>query len=439
MVLKKFTRRTNGHASTSSSSVPDDDDTSSYSGGAVNGYCQKIQQKVSVIETVAASLHDSRASTREAALASLIGVLEGFLPAVYVGWWYGDEILGRCYVSIKKGLAKEARLALRAVALLAVTLGPCDASKKIMPETYPLVSQILEFSPDTSLVLAALECLAAVAFVDVGADDAEECMMALWEVICPTDPKVAGAANKTNPKVLVAAVFAWTLFLTTTRAWKKVSPGALRATAAYLASLLYSDSRAIRIAAGEALAVSIELKLLTRNKNTDMIFSDIEARASDLANEAARRCGDKTNFLEQIDLFKKITSFLAGGKPPEESVRISSAHYGLLTTSTWTEMIRLKFLRRFLGSGFQHHLQGKGLIWQEFVIKDDEITGKLSAPRSKRSLKKDTRIAKELNGGVSMERKEKNLQMIKNSQERQRREKKDRQMAYDMKYGSSDL
>ncbi|EAZ22256.1 hypothetical protein OsJ_05911 [Oryza sativa Japonica Group] len=202
--------------------------------------------------------------------------------------------------------------------------------------------------------------------------------------------------------------------------------------------------REVRMAAGEALAVAIEMKLFTE-KNNGALFSKMEARASDLANDAAGAGVDKTNFVEQKELFKDITTFLAGGKPPVISVRTSSSNYGLLTTSTWTDNVRLNFLRRFLAGGFLHHLQGKGLMGQVFVIDDDEVTGKLSAARSKRSLMKDTRIVKELNGGrgggggAMDEKKEKKQEMIKNSLEKKRTVKKERLIAHELKHGSSDL
>uniref|UniRef100_A0A0E0JXD6 Interferon-related developmental regulator N-terminal domain-containing protein n=1 Tax=Oryza punctata TaxID=4537 RepID=A0A0E0JXD6_ORYPU len=435
MVLGKFIRRSNGHAS--SSPVLDDEDTSSSACGGMSIYYQKINQRVAVLEKVAVSLHESRASTREAALASLVGALEGFVPAHLIGWHHRGEILRGCCASIKKGAAKEARLALRAAALLAVTLGPGSkrrimpsetydplepgpGSKKIMAETFPLVSRIVEVSTDASLLIAALESLAVVAFVDVAAenmDDTEACMKALWGLIRPsTGPKVGGEARKTSPHVLAAAVSAWTLVLTTTDGWKKKnkassSPAAWRDAAAHLASLLHSDSRAVRMAAGEALTVTIEMKLLTRDSNGALI-STVAARAAELANEAAGAGVGKANFVEQKELFKNITTFLAGGKAPVSSVRTSSSNHGRLTTSTWTDIVRLNFVRRFLGGGFMPHLEGKGvmgekapLIGQVFVVKEDDM---------------------------AMDEKEKKV-------EKQRALKKERLITSDRKHGSSDV
>uniref|UniRef100_A0A0D3H1M8 Interferon-related developmental regulator N-terminal domain-containing protein n=1 Tax=Oryza barthii TaxID=65489 RepID=A0A0D3H1M8_9ORYZ len=378
------------------------------SGGGMSIYYQKINQRVAVLEKVAVSVHESRASTREAALASLVGALEGFVPAHFIGWHLRGEIVRGCCASIKKGAAKEARLALRAVALLAVTLGP-GSKRRILPaETR---------QPTRPLVIVALESLAVVAFVDVAAenmDDTEACMKALWGLIRPsTGPKLAGAARKTSPHVLAAAVSAWTLVLTTTDGWKKKkaaasSPAAWRDTAAHLASLLHSDSRAVRMAAGEALAVTIEMKLLTRDSNGALI-SGVAARASELANEAAGAGVGKANFVEQKELFKSITTFLAGGKAPASSVRASSSHHGRLTASTWTDIVRLNFLRRFLGGGFLPHLQGKVLMGEEapligqvFVVKEDDMAmDHKKKVEKQRTLNRERQIVSDLKHGSS--------------------------------------
>ncbi|EAZ43168.1 hypothetical protein OsJ_27760 [Oryza sativa Japonica Group] len=435
MVLGKSIRRSNGHAS-SSSSILDGDDTSSASGGGMSIYYQKINQRVAVLEKVAVSVHESRASTREAALASLVGALEGFVPAHFIGWHLRGEIVRGCCASIKKGAAaKEARLALRAVALLAVTLGPGSkrrilpaetynplepgpGSKKIMADTFPLVSRILEVSTDAPLVIAALESLAVVAFVDVAAenmDDTEACMKALWGLIRPsTGPKGRRRGEEDEPSCPGRRrVGVGTLVLTTTDGWKKKnaaasSPAAWRDTAAHLASLLHSDSRAVRMAAGEALAVTIEMKLLTRDSNGALI-SGVAARASELANEAAGAGVGKANFVEQKELFNSITTFLAGGKAPASSVRASSSHHGRLTASTWTDIVRLNFLRRFLGGGFLPHLQGKVLMGEEapligqvFVVKEDDMAmDHKKKVEKQRTLNRERSIVSDLKHGSS--------------------------------------
>uniref|UniRef100_A0A0D9VDU4 Interferon-related developmental regulator N-terminal domain-containing protein n=1 Tax=Leersia perrieri TaxID=77586 RepID=A0A0D9VDU4_9ORYZ len=395
---------------------------------------QEEQQKqpLAMLDEVFDKLHDSRASTRESALATLAGALEGFINYGESSYYAGgpcDAVIRRCCASVKKGAsAKESTLALRSVALLAVTFRGGDGARRIMAEAFPLASRIVAESNDVALLLAAVDCLAVVAFVDVDAedsvDDTEACLDSIWGLICPsTSPNLAVAAARTaapaSPRVLAAALSAWTLVLTTTGGWKGIPRMWRGDTAAHLAGMLYSDSRAVRIAAGEALAVSIEMKLLTRHKNGGLL-KDLEERAADLAIEAAGAGVVKDGFLEQKDLFRKIASYLAGGKPPESSVRTSSSNYGVLTTSTWKDMIRLNFFRRFLGGGFLSHVQGEGLMRQVFTVKDDEVAGKLSAARSKRSLKK------ELNGAMSMDKK----------QDKQRGVKKDRLTSYELKHGT---
>uniref|UniRef100_A0A0D9VDU5 Interferon-related developmental regulator N-terminal domain-containing protein n=1 Tax=Leersia perrieri TaxID=77586 RepID=A0A0D9VDU5_9ORYZ len=355
--------------------------------------CGSAYERVAAIKDAVVSLHEGRASTREAALSSIIAALEGF-------------VLRRCCASIKKGAARESTLALRAVALLAVTVrrgGGGAVAKRIMSDTRPLVSRIIRESTDASLLIAAVECLAIVAFVDVDADnmdDTEACLDSIWGLICPAARTTATA----SPRVFAAAVSAWTL---------DGRPRRGGGRARRHGGLLYSDCRAVRIAAGEALAVCIEIKLLTRRKNGELL-EKFEDRAADLSVEAAGAGVAKDGFLEQKNLFRKIVSFLDGGEPPVSSVRTSASH--VLATSTWTDLVRLSFLRRFLAGGFLNHIQGDGLVRQVFTVKGNEIAGKLPAARSKQ----------EVNGGMSTEAKK----------EKQRGLKKDREASYEVKHGS---
>ncbi|XP_051229483.1 uncharacterized protein [Lolium perenne] len=332
------------------------------------------------VEEIIDALYGKRTSvtTRKAALAALIHAMEGFMPAHDIEH-AREDILSRCIISIRKGSTKEACLAIRAAALLAVTL---DAEgQDIMSELHPLLTRILELSskPDASeaKVIAALDCLAVVTFTSAEAlDETEASLKVMWGLIHPqSGPKLAGTARKASAQELATAVSAWTFVLTrvtaTAAGGRKVNP------MEFLATLLYAEDRAVRIAAGEALAVCVELKLLPAKKGH--LFSDMVARMSDLAIEAAGTGVDKKGFLEQKHLFKQLWAFMVHDERPERTVRTSSSQRGLLKVSTWSDVVRLKFLRRVLGPGFLHHLQGHGFMREVFDVRDEEIAGKLSA------------------------------------------------------------
>lgn len=115
------------------------------------------------------ALHEKRGSTREAAMAAL----EGFVPIDDVDYRY-LTVFARCCFSLKKGSAREAGLAYRAIGLLALTLGAdCGGSKEILAEAFPLLVRTVQASSDGPRVVAALDCLAAVTFAGTRGDPDE--------------------------------------------------------------------------------------------------------------------------------------------------------------------------------------------------------------------------------------------------------------------------
>ena len=143
-----------------------------------------------------AALHDksTSAATREAALASLVGALEGgVVPLDEATDGRPLVIFAVCSVSIKKGsaapaaFAKEARLAYRAVGLLALTLHGGGATE-ILAESFPMLARTLQqpSSMDPTTVAYVLDCLAAVTFAGaLGTEDAERSLKAIWGVVSP--------------------------------------------------------------------------------------------------------------------------------------------------------------------------------------------------------------------------------------------------------------
>ncbi|XP_062224621.1 uncharacterized protein LOC133923214 [Phragmites australis] len=348
-----------------------------------------------LLDMCVAALHDKLASpaTREAAMASLVGALEGVVPL--------DETTdGRCLVifairgaSIKKAgtssapaATREARLAYRAVDLLAFTLRKGGATE-IMDESFPMLSRALQVQASQNeepMLIAAFDCLAAVTFAGaLGTEEAERPLKAIWGVIFPEDfysslfsssssslrsPKIS---TKTSPLVVAATVSAWTFLVTTvTDSQRKADRAAWNATIASLASLLEADDRAVRMATGEALAVCVELNLTQHLPRKDM--EALQARVSDLAAEAGGKGAVKTLLPEQKDLFRQIAAFMERGERPKKSVRTSSDRRESIKVSTWAKLVQLNFLSRFLGNGFLSHIKGNKLFKESFTIGADD-------------------------------------------------------------------
>ncbi|KAK3152511.1 hypothetical protein QOZ80_2BG0159980 [Eleusine coracana subsp. coracana] len=319
-------------------------------------------------------------------------------------------VFALCGVSIKKALAnpKEARLAYRAVGLLALTLRA--GAPGLLAHAFPLLSKTVQAHDDAPTLVAALDCLAAVTYAGaLDAEEAERSLKAVWAVVFPPVSRSTSNSSKASSRptnttssssshsqsqsqavVVAAAVSAWTFLLTTvslTDAQRKAADrNAWAATIASLAGLLDADDRAVRIAAGEALAVCAELNLTQHTTRKDM--EALQTKVRDLAAEAGGKgVAEKKLLPEQRDLFKQVAAFLdRGERPAARTVRVAKDGRGAVRVATWSKLAQLNFLRRFLAGGFLKHVQGNALFKEAFCVGADE--GKtLSVARRKQNAK----------------------------------------------------
>ncbi|XP_066382455.1 uncharacterized protein [Miscanthus floridulus] len=380
---------------------------------SVNFNPKDVTDPLELLDMCVAALHDksTSAATREAALASLVGALEGgVVPLDEATDGRPLVIFAVCGVSIKKGsaapaaFAKEARLAYRAVGLLALTLHNGGATE-ILAESFPMLARTLQqpSSMDPTTVAYVLDCLAAVTFAGaLGTEDAERSLKAIWGVVCPNpssrspNPKVAVSGKASAAQVVraAAALSTWTFLLTTatiTDAQRKADRAAWNATVASLAGLLQADDRAVRMAAGEALAVCVELNLTQHTPRKDM--EAIKARVWDLAAEAGGKGVDKALLVEQKELFRQVSAYMERGERPTKALQTSSDRRKSIKVSTWAKMVQLNFLRRFLAAGFLSHVKGNKLFKESFDAGADEKST-LSIAKRKLSMKTKDKVMK---------------------------------------------
>ncbi|KAF0922175.1 hypothetical protein E2562_027774, partial [Oryza meyeriana var. granulata] len=350
---------------------------------------EQVNSQDYVLDKYIDDLYEKRGSTREAALGALVDAFESFVLLDLLENKYAT-LLSQFINSIKKGSIKEVCLACHATGLLAITLGAGSSSREIMDEACPQLLRVLQTWPDASKMISALHCLAIVTFV--GATDLAETqlsMKAIWDVIHPKSGSNVGVVRKPKPPLLAAAVSAWGLLLTTIVPLRR-NADSWKESITFLSALLEAEDRAVRMAAGEALALCFELKLLdvfsneeaevdtreasgSKNQlflNMQALKAKISGLAYNLSMEAGGRGADKKNLNEQRDLFQRISDFIKTGECLEEALRISGKH-AILRVTSWRESIQLNYLRRFLGRGFLKHAQDNGLLHDIFYIKMD--------------------------------------------------------------------
>jgi len=350
---------------------------------------EHVNSQEFVLDKYIDDLYEKRGSTREAALVKLVDAFESFMLHGLVENKYAT-LLSQFNNSVKKGSTKEVFLASRAIGLLAITLGAGSSSHEIMEESHPQLCRVLQAWSDASKMISALDCLAVITFV--GATDLAETelsLKAMWDVIHPKSGSNVGTVRKPKPPVLAAAISAWTFLLTTIGSWR-INTDSWKEPIAFLSTLLEAEDRAVRMAAGEALVLCFELNLLDVSSCEDgdantggtggsknKLFLDMQALkakisglASNLSAEAGGKGADKKNLTDQKDLFQRILDFVKYGECPEESIKIAGKR-DVLRVSSWSELIQLNFLKRFLGKGFLKHVKENGLLQDIFDIKVD--------------------------------------------------------------------
>ncbi|KAG2292368.1 hypothetical protein Bca52824_039037 [Brassica carinata] len=335
------------------------------------------------------ALYEKRSSTREKALASIVDAFKSDLQHEFVEKNFAT-LLHQCLHCIKKGSSKETSLASHVIGLLALTVGHGDQSQEILEDSVTPLSQALKSNHEALKITSILECLAVITFVGgANAEQTERSMQIIWQMI---HPKLVSNVVETKPSaaVITTVVSSWTFLLTTVDRWT-LGPKILQETVTYLSTLMETDDRSVRIAAGEALALLFELGILEKFDaeakgsdngsvkeesealiNMHRLISKVTDQVRDLAVEAGGKGCAKKDLNTQRSLFKDLVQFLEGGVAPETSTRVGGAS---IETSTWCQMIQLNFLKHFLGGGFIKHMQENEFLHDVFSFTPKKIGG----------------------------------------------------------------
>ncbi|XP_011654151.1 interferon-related developmental regulator 1 isoform X1 [Cucumis sativus] len=346
--------------------------------------------KDTLLDQALDALYEKRGSTREKALASIVENLGNNLQYQFVEKKFAT-LLHQCLNCIKKGSSKEISLASHVIGLLALTVGEGDNAREILSESIPSISQALKSGSESSKI-SLLECLAIITFV--GGNDIEEIersLQLMWQVVIPklgqnVFPHAFSlvVAVRQSAAIITAMVSSWSFVLTTMDGLKLNSKD-WQESISFLSSLLDKDDRAVRIAAGEALALIFEIGILEKfsaetKGSTDGstlegskprewfihiqgLKGKILNQVKNLSMEAGGKGSAKKDLNSQRNTFRDILEFFEYGYCPETSMKIGG---DLLQTSTWTQLIQLNFVKHFLGGGFVKHMQENEFLHDVF-------------------------------------------------------------------------
>ncbi|CAD6247569.1 unnamed protein product [Miscanthus lutarioriparius] len=296
--------------------------------------------------------------------------------------------LRRVAVSIKKGsaapaFAKEARLASCSVGLSRAH-PPRRRRHGDLAKSFPILARTLQepivHGPGSGGRRARLP-RPSLSPAGLAREDAERSLKAIWGV--------ASAAQ-----LVSAALSTWTFLLTTatiTDAQRKADRAAWNATVASLAGLLQADDRAVRMAAGEALAVCVELNLTQHTPRKDM--EAVQARVSDLAAEAGGKGADRALLVEQKELFRAGLGVHGARRAAQEGaadvVGPAQVHQGVVVGQDGAAQLPAAVPRR----RFLSHVKGNKLLKESFDAGADEKST-LSIAKRKLSMKTKDKVMK---------------------------------------------
>ncbi|KAF8406208.1 hypothetical protein HHK36_008293 [Tetracentron sinense] len=335
------------------------------------------------VDNLLNALFEKRGSAREKALSLIIEAFTNSLQHQFVEKKC-VTLLYQCLNSIKRGSAKEISLACHAIGLLALTVGCGDNAHEILEESIHPLSQALKLGSESSKISSILDCLAIITFVGGnGPEEMESSMQIMWQVV---HPKLGAnvVASKPSAAVLTAAISAWSFLLTTMNGWR-LNSRHWQESISYFSSLLDKDDQSVSIAAVEALALIFEIGSLEKfsceakgsndssdhegNKSRERyaciqgLKEKILNQVRNLSVEAGNKGSAKKDLCSQRNLFQDVVEFLEDGYCPETSMKIGGES---LKISTWSQLIQLNFLKRFLGGGFVKHMLENGFLHDVF-------------------------------------------------------------------------
>eukprot|EP00261_Vitis_vinifera_P030623 XP_019071866.1 PREDICTED: uncharacterized protein LOC104882613 [Vitis vinifera] len=295
-------------------------------------------------------LFEKRVSQRESALSFNIRAFtenrqnHGFIEQNLI------TLLYRCLDSMTKGSAKEISLAAHTIGLVAVAVA--HRAREVYVESLPVLSAALKSGSVSSKIL---ECLVLVTFFGAeNCEDTQSAMQMIWEFI----------HKKSASTLLATAISAWTFLLASMDGWK-LSYKHWQGATSYLSNLLKEEDEAVRLAAGEALALILETGFLEKfSGHCSSIKSDeIINNVNKFILKFRAEYHESQDSSKQLDFICDVLKFFEDDYYPQVSVNIGGH---ILTLSTYSQLIQLNFLKQFLGCGFERHMMGNEFLQSVF-------------------------------------------------------------------------
>lgn len=379
-----------------------------------------------LMEQFVEALYQKRASIREAGLKGLIDAFTGSVLTEFAENQC-ETLSSRFINSVKVGSGHEAAQGARALGLLAFTVGAGSSAQGILSDATPHLWKVARVGPSIAARSSAVETLGVLAFIGAAdLESTEATMELLWSIINHKhSPEDQGTGINVPPgPVKVSALMAWSLLLSTVDP-QKVSSRHLPSSLPVLSRLLKNDDLDVRTAAGESIALLYEMTDSAPSTEEDAEDSaDDEvpvARATipedqvveqmkALSVHAGGKGAPKKERAVQRSSFRELLASIENGVAPQVSVKLPAGN--TLKFNSWTEIIQLNVIRRFLMEGFQIHMQGNELLHDIFDFVPQAEKRKTLSTKEKRMLQSPNSVVSKARTEV-MNRRRQNSQSQK--------------------------
>ncbi|TMW61558.1 hypothetical protein Poli38472_012749 [Pythium oligandrum] len=332
------------------------------------------------LEEALEKLAEKRDTTKIQALQKILTILRSAVLTNRLHGSLATSVTSQVLLTLKKRMTESGTLSLRALGVLAVTLGPDEQA--FYDELVQPLQRLLMDQTETALRIEAAYALSIACTVCCREEQQK------WELVDVLggllvgahDAEESGDSEGELPDELLTTVmecwaFLISAFSPNTIVARLRDPDAIISDHVDALAGFVRDrvDPLVRSAACEVLALLIQLKYTTTKTTWTYEMEDPDGPLGGLDVKIARymresaKCIGKKNRKVQRSMLKEVLETLHSGEGPHSDLQIEGE---TLSITTWSRYFQANVLRRALQSGFQIHLYENPVLRDVFEVSD---------------------------------------------------------------------
>jgi len=342
-------------------------------------------------------LGDKRGSNREYALDHLVKAMKAdFVPELVEE--RKTTIIEALKKGIKKGSPKEQQLSAQASSLMCITLG-AEEAEEIYRDLSPIYKELIHNNADEQVCSTFVEDYAMNCFIG---NPEEADTISSMELLQDVFNRPTGGAELRSH-----AIHAWSLLVTTVdtkHVYDVVVPDNLQK----IAEFLKDEHVDVRYAAGEALALLIEIIRGVEDEEFELGklngYIEVDDVLDTLYNLSSEKVKAKTEKEKQRVPFKDIQNSIENGTVPDSTLSFNHQKFKF---SSWLQLRQLEAVRDTLGTGLQLHFEKNELLQEIFDVEVDsqKVKTKLTAIQKRMTKSPNSPLSKARTKDLNKQRK----------------------------------